>query len=169
MKIILLVNLSANGRMLMGEQPGHQVPQEAVSLSFKKILQAGNLVLGRRTWEFLNSLPGGISQLLPGVTIAVISSSIKNISGEVLVVNDVLHAVEALAAKGYQEIIVGGGAQVFNTFLQAGLATEMRYNILPFITSSGIQLTPPDGDTNLRLVHSNAAHQNFLHLRYEVL
>lgn len=169
MKIILLANLSANGCILIGEQPGHQVPQEALSLSFKTILETGNLVLGRKTWQFLNSLPGGINQLLPAVTTVVISSSVRDISGEVIVVSDVRHAVHKLAAMGYNEVIVGGGSQVFNSFLQADLVTEMRYNILPFVTASGDHLMIRDTDIRFRLVHCDAASGDFLQLHYERL
>lgn len=136
MKVILGANISANGKVLLEEDPNHQVPQEAIDILTRKAIQIGNLVIGRKTYEFIQQFPGGIKQVLSGIEIVLLSSN-DSLTKDFKVVSTPGEAVKYLTEKGFKEIAVGGGTQTYNAFLNKDLVTDIYFNIIPIITGNG--------------------------------
>jgi dihydrofolate reductase len=139
MKITAIANISANGKVLLAENPNHQAPKAGEEFFIQKVVQAGNIILGRKTFEVIEQLAGGeanIKHIFPDVEIVVLSSSNKA-SGEYKVAQHIDEAIRYLEDKGFTEIIVGGGTNIYNSFLEKNLITDAYFNIVPVITGGG--------------------------------
>jgi len=136
MKVILIANISANGKVLLAENVNHQPPQEAIGFYIQKAIDAGSLIIGRRTFEIIQQFPGGIKQIFPDVKI-VLLSTVGDRSEEFKVVDTPEKAIRYLTEKGFTEVVIGGGTQTYSAFLEHDLITEMYLNIIPVITGNG--------------------------------
>ncbi|WP_162618616.1 dihydrofolate reductase family protein [Pedobacter yulinensis] len=136
MKIILGANISANGKVLLGENPDHHAPDQATNSLMQMALQAGNLVIGRKTYDFIAQFPGGIKQMLPGAEVVIISSQ-PDYPADVPVIGSAKKAISYLAEKGFQDVAVGGGTEIYNLFLDQELVTDIYFNLIPVITGDG--------------------------------
>lgn len=65
MKIILVADVSANGRLLLTDNPNHPVPETTVEFYIDKVKQAGSLIIGRKTFDVFEQHFGGIKHLFP--------------------------------------------------------------------------------------------------------
>ena len=139
MKITAIANVSANGKVLLAENPNHQAPKAGEEFFIQKTVQAGNIIVGRKTFEVIQQLAGGetnIKHIFPNVEVVVISSS-NNISRKYKVAGNIDEAIQHLQDKGFDEIIVGGGTNIYNSFLDKNLVTDVFFNVVPVITGGG--------------------------------
>jgi len=151
MKVTIIANISANGKVLLAENPGHQAPPEAMQLFVQVAGKAGNLIVGKKTFDMLRQFPGGINGFLPGVTIVVLSAA-SPATAAYPVVRSAEEAVEYLAAKGFNNIAVGGGTKTYNAFLDKNLVTDIYFNQIPVLTGNGGVLGTDTGlDTPFKL------------------
>jgi len=140
MKTILYANVSANGKVLLSENSNHQVPQEVLMAATQDIVQAGNLVMGRKSFEHFEKVNGGADKVraaLPGVELVWLSGTLPGTDG-LQVANNPEAAIDYLAKKGFQEILIGGGTDTYNAFLENDLITDVVLNIVPIISTGGI-------------------------------
>jgi dihydrofolate reductase len=78
------------------------------------------------------------------VNVVVLSKSIEKATGY-KVVGSAEEAISYLQDKGFSEIVVGGGTQVYNTFLNRNLVTDLFFNYVPVVVGDGGVLgTIPD-------------------------
>ena len=136
MKVILVANLSANGRVLLSDDPQHQLPQEAMGFYLNHARQAGNLVIGANTFENFSRFPPKTKELFDNITIVVISATPVAAAGYA-VVESPEAAIGYLSGKGFSEIAIGGGTGTFNSFIDKDLVTDVYFNISPVITGNG--------------------------------
>lgn len=163
MKVILIMNVAANGKVLLAEDANHQAPQEAMASFMQMVAQARNLVLGRRTYELILQNPD-VKQFFDGVDIVILSGTNEAIEGY-KVVETPEQAIKYLATKGHSEIIIGGGIATYNTFLQQDLVAELYMNIIPVITGNGGVIgTKDDLLLNFKLTDHKLLTNNVLQL-----
>lgn len=139
MKITTIANLSLNGKVLLAENPDHQPPKAGEEFFVQKVVQAGNIIIGRKTFEVICKLAGGeanIPFIFPNVEIVILSSNTE-ISKTHVVINDPEAALKYLTEKGYEEIVIGGGTAVYNAFLEKHLITDLYFNFVPVLTGDG--------------------------------
>jgi dihydrofolate reductase len=136
MKLILVADISANGKLLLADNPNHPVPKAGVDFYIQKVFQAGNLIIGRKTLEDFQQHFGGIQQLFPGIEVVVLSKTSNNADG-CKVVDSPESALNYLQEKGFNEIVVGGGVQIYNMFLNSGMLTDIYFNYVPVIVGDG--------------------------------
>jgi dihydrofolate reductase len=136
MKLVLVADISANGQLLLTDNPHHPVPKAGIDFYIQKVMQAGNLIIGRKTLEDLQQHFGGMQQLFPGIEVVVLSKTSNDADG-----GKVMHspedAVNYLQEKGFDEIVVGGGVQIYNIFLNRGMLTDIYFNYVPVIVGDG--------------------------------
>jgi dihydrofolate reductase len=149
MKTILIANVSANGKVLLAENPQHQAPPQALGFFVQKTVEAGNLVIGRKTYEVLQHFPGGAKQLFPGVKIVLLSGK-GEANDDYGIVKNPKEAINFLTEKGFNEIIIGGGTQTYNAFLENDLVTDVYFNYIPLILGDGGVIGNVD-DLNIKL------------------
>lgn len=136
MKIIIGANISANGKVLLEEDPNQQAPEEAVISLVEKATQIGNLVIGKKTFDLMQQVPGGIKQVFPGLEVVLLSST-ESTTADIKIVRTPEQAIDYLKRKGFEEIAVGGGTKTYNAFIDKELVTDIYFNIIPSIVGNG--------------------------------
>lgn len=106
MKITIIANISANGKVLLTENTNHQVPQEPMGIFMEVANQAGNLVVGEKSFELFQQFPGGVKSVFPNVEMVSLSVSNTMVS-ECKVVESQEESINYLKGKGYTLITIG--------------------------------------------------------------
>lgn len=171
MKITVYANVSANGKLLLSENAGHEVPPEIIGLSIQYINRVGNLVMGRKTFENFVTALGGIDkvrELLPEVIFVILSSTWQT-TDAYQVANSPEEAVKYLEARGFDEMLIGGGTATYNAFLEKDRITDVVFNMIPVITVGGILGSGEGLNIRLELVAQERLDNDVLQLRYRTL
>lgn len=136
MKVTVIANISANGKVLLSDNPHHQLSREAMEFYLKFANKVGNLIIGFKTFENFQKFPEEIKKLFKGIKIIILSE--KPYATEAYkVVESPEEAIKYLITEGYQEIAIGGGTGTFNAFIDKDLVTDIHFNISPIITGIG--------------------------------
>ncbi|NML21703.1 hypothetical protein HHL16_12500 [Pseudoflavitalea sp. G-6-1-2] len=163
MKVTLIANISANGKILLSENTRYQAPDIAMGLFMETATRAGNLVIGKKTFEMLQRVLPDVKGFFPGVELVLISSS--GISNEFKVVGSAEEAISYLTEKGYTEIAVGGGTITYNAFLSKDRITDVCVNIHPVIIGDGgIWGTDHDLSMQFKLISQQSIGENIVQL-----
>lgn len=136
MKVTVIANISANGRILISDNPHHQLPPEAMEFYVQSVRQVGNVVIGLKTFENFLNFPEQVKEHFNGIEIIILSDKSYTVDGYKTVASPE-EAIEYMSAQGVQEITVGGGAGTFNAFFNKNLVTGIYFNISPIITGAG--------------------------------
>ncbi|MFB6456837.1 dihydrofolate reductase family protein [Chitinophaga sp. Hz27] len=167
MRVSLIANIAANGKVLLSENIRYQAPQTAMGIFMEVAARAGNLVLGKKTFEMLQQVIGNVKAAFPGIELLLIAGSSIPDTG-VHVVGSHEEAISYLTAKGYQEIAVGGGTITYNAFLDNDLVTDIYFNIHPVIVGNGGVLGADNElATRFKLVSSKEIGDNIVQLHYD--
>jgi dihydrofolate reductase len=135
MKTILWATLTANGNYAQSSVE-HPPKPEAFNDFVAHAKAAGNFIVGRRTFEGMQTSGGN---LFGEVDIVVVSQRVKEIYG-VKVVGSPQEALNYLQAKGHTTALVGAGADLHNAFLCYRLVDEVIFNIAPVLEGKGLNL-----------------------------
>lgn len=136
MKVTVIANISANGRILIADNPHHQLPPAAMEFYVQFVRQVGNVVIGLKTFENFLNFPKEVKELFNGIEIVILADKPYTVDGY-KTVSSPEEAVEYMYRKGVKEIAVGGGAGTFNAFIDKDLVTDIYFNINPIITGAG--------------------------------
>ncbi|MCE7054143.1 dihydrofolate reductase [Algoriphagus sp. AGSA1] len=161
MKTILYSALTANGNY--GDSETGQLPkQEELNNLDKHAKEAGNIVMGRKTYEIFND-----GEIFSGLDVVVVSSN-KTFE-DAKVVESPGEALKYLKLKGYNNAFIIGGVTLANVFLTENLIDELYINIVPYI-ETGLKLEPTDGKfLNLELLgHQEIQNSGIVQLHYKV-
>ncbi len=136
MKTILWATLTANGNYAQSG-PENPPKPEALGDFAAQAQAAGNFIVGRKTFEGMrgNDGPGPFADL----DIVVVSKSASAIPG-VTVVGSPREALNYLERRGHQAALIGGGADIHNSFLGEGLVDEVIFNVAPVMEGKGLNL-----------------------------
>lgn len=167
MKITLIANISANGKVLITENPHYHEPQEALMFFVQYANRLGNIIIGRKTYEVLERVPGNTQRFFPNAEVVVISQS--EIQSDVCqVVKTAEEAIAYLENKGFSEVLVGGGTGVYNLFLEKELVTDVYFNYTPIIIGDGGVLGESYAlSTTFSIKNSTMLSPNVLQVHYQ--
>ncbi|MCF3108924.1 dihydrofolate reductase family protein [Niabella sp. CC-SYL272] len=168
MKITLYANVSVNGKLLLSDNPNHQVPPDIIGLSLQQINRVGNLVMGRKSFEHFVTAFGGIDrvrEVLPDVVFVWLSAT-RETTSAYKVAPSPEAAVTYLEERGFDEILIGGGTETCNVFLEKDLVTDVVFNVMPMITAGGVLGGNGALNINLRFVGQERLGNDVLQLRY---
>ena len=79
-----------------------------------------------------------------------------------------LDLINDLEARGYKEIAICGGSQIYTMFMESGLVKKIYLTIEPIIFGSGIKLFQKEMDFKLKLINSEKTESGTMLLEYEV-
>jgi dihydrofolate reductase len=135
MKTILWATLTANGNY--AQSSAENPPKKETLDDFATQVRAtGNFIVGRKTFESFAANGGGP---FGDMDIVVVSQSIKEIPGVKLVASP-QEALAYLQAKGHQNALLAGGADLHNAFLGQGLVDKLVFNVAPVLEGKGHNL-----------------------------
>ncbi|NQD69549.1 hypothetical protein HP439_02290 [Sphingobacterium shayense] len=158
MKVTVIANISANGRILITDNPHHQLPPEAMGFYVQFVRKVGNVVIGLRTFENFLTFPTEVKELFDGIEIIILSHNPYTADGY-KTVESPEEAVEYMSKKGVEEIVIGGGAGTFNAFIDKDLVTDVYFNVNPLITGAGAVLGN-NSELNSKFKHKEHKHKD---------
>lgn len=128
--------------------------------------QAGVIVMGRKTYDT-------IGRPLPGRLNVVLTSSPQDVSPDqadqlMYTSADPKTLIADLAARGYQEVAICGGASVYSQFLEAGVIDTLYLTVEPICFGRGIKLFSDISATKLTLKQTTPLSEQTLLLEYAV-
>lgn len=168
MKTIVLAAVTIDGKL--ARNPSHFVDwtsHEDKKLFSQLTRRAGVLVIGDNTYRtFPAPLPGRLHVVLTYTTAGKESTPgvVEFTSAEP---GDILADLEA---RGYEEVVIGGGSQINALFLQHDLVDEIWLTVEPLLFGIGVELF--HGATTNRqatLIHMEKLNdKGSVHLRYSL-
>ncbi len=168
MSVVLYMAITANG-FIATVDDDTSFTTDLDWQSFQDFAEkAGNLILGRHTYEIMVQ-DGSLADFQLDDVVIV---------GTDVEVADPLHhvaaspelALEILTSKGYEQILVAGGAKLNAAFMQARLIDEIYLDIEPIIFGQGIPLfSGLDFEIQLELIKTKKLSDNEIQLHYRVL
>jgi len=128
---------------------------------------AGNLIVGRRTYNILTKQPEFLD--LKNVKVVVVShQEIELIAPNHYLVHSPEEAIDLF--KDEKEVIIGGGGKTNASFLEKNLIDEIYLDVEPIIFSEGISLFHDmKFETGLELIEIKNITKDELQLHYKVL
>ena len=132
----------------------------------------GNFVVGRKTYEAVKKWGDGYNfDDLVGVEKVIISQdqNLKLDKGYVLA-NSPEDALAKLSEKGFESVLVTGGANINSAFAKGGLLDEVILNVEPVIVGKGIPLfAAQDFELKTKLISVDKSSGGIVTLRYFIL
>ncbi|MCD8020974.1 MAG: hypothetical protein LUF92_15785 [Clostridiales bacterium] len=143
MKVQLVANLAANGQLILAAQSNaYQAPQEISGMGFAKAIECGNVIMGLTTYQMFAPM---MKEVLD--TLEVVVMNPEDTEADVYTAKSAEDAIAYLESKGFAKACVVGGTMTFNSFLGAGLADELFFNLLPVVINGGGVLETVVGKT----------------------
>jgi len=132
----------------------------------------GNFVVGRKTYEAVKKWDGGYNfDDLVGIEKIIISQdqNSKLDEGYTLAISPE-DALAKLSKKGFEKVLITGGANINSAFAKAKLLDEIILNIEPVFIGKGIPLfAPQDFELNLQFISSSKSETGITTLSYFVV
>lgn len=169
MKVILYMATTVNGFIAKPDDSADFITKVESESYVSNVLDAGALIIGRRTYGILSTQPEFQEFLKAKVKIVAVSHNDFKVA-------DSNHAVahspkEALAlVNGFQKVIVAGGGTLDASFLEENLIDEIYLDIEPAVLGKGIPLfNGGDFEKRLKFLSSKNFSEDEIQLHYRVL
>ena len=166
MKTILWATLTANGNYARATA-AHPPKAEALADFAAHVARTGAFVVGRHTFEAFRAQPARAGeQPMTSTEIVVVTSG--DLPG-VTTARTPRAALEHLARRGREEVLLAGGEKLHNAFLAEDLVDELVLNIAPTFEDEGLRLVLPHGGyRELRQLSTRELGGSVVQLRYAV-
>lgn len=174
MRVLLLAAITLDGKI--ARDASHFTnwsSREDKRLFQRTSKEAGVVIMGRTTFE---TLPG----LLPGRLMVVMTrdamaagragqGQAQQAEGVEFTAEGPAEVLARLEARGYTSAVLGGGAQIYRAFLEAGLVDEVWLTVEPLAFGAGISLFGDAPlDQRFTLLEIERLGEQSVHLRYRV-
>lgn len=169
MKVTIYMAATPNGLIAKADDSTGFVSDFEWQGFMKRVYDAGNCIMGRRTFEIM--LKDGKFPL-SGLNIVLTKRKMKNRWGDkVVFTNKPPKAVlKMITEKGYEEALVCGGAHLNASFMKLGLVDEIVLDIEPHLFTKGIRIFEgKDFNAKLKLLEARQVSPNEVTLRYKVV
>lgn len=165
MRVLLLAALTVDGKIARhaGEFTSWS-SREDKRLFMRISKEAGVVVMGRATYETLPApLPGRLNIVMTSQPERAAPFGVEFTADPPGVI------VAQLAERGYTTMVLGGGAQIYRAFLDAGLVDEVWLTVQPLAFGGGVSLFGNQPlDLHLELLECLRLGEHGVHLRYRV-
>lgn len=167
MTVILYMAISANGFIAKANDETSWISNEEWASYSAIIRNAGNLIVGHRTYNILTKQPK--FKEFEGIKIIIVShNDFKTLASNHLIAKNPKEALDLLT--DFQEVIVAGGGILNSSFMKEGLVDEIYLDIEPIVFGKGIKLFGDSSfEVKLELLETKKLSDNEIQLHYKVL
>lgn len=168
MKTILYMAVSVNG-FVAGENDDTSWVSGEEWKSFEKIAnEAGNIVIGRRTYEIMSGA-GELDKFGNYTVVVVTNRALRGLPRFATGVKSPEEALAILQKKEFKIALVAGGGGLNSSFLKEKLIDEVYVDVEPYVLGKGIPLFKPDDiSQRLKLLEVNRFSGDTVQLHYKV-
>ena len=165
MNVVLLMALTADGMIARDANHFPDWTSKQDKALFKQVTQkAGVIVMGSKTYD-------AIGRPLPGrKNVVMTRNKQRRSSSPELVYTDKEPAalLSDLAAEGYDEVILAGGATINTLFARQGLIDEIQVTYSPKVFGAGLTLFAGELSMDLQLLTHRQLGTDEVLIRYRV-
>ncbi len=172
MKVILYMAVTANGLIAKEDDDTSFVTENEWKGFSGMIKKAGNMIIGRRTYEVMIKTDefnrSGLNKVKTVVVTSDNSLKIHN-PGFVFTAKSVRESLNFLSRQGFKNIMVCGGGGLNSSFMKENLIDEIYIDIEPKIFGKGIMLfSETNFEADLELIETKKLSPNEIQLHYRV-
>lgn len=166
MHVTLYLSITANGFIATeNDDTGWVSLTEWKSFS-SKIQKAGNLIIGRRTYEVMGK--NKEFEKLGKVKVVVVSQTLKT-NKVITIVKSPREALTYLQQQGFSAALVCGGGKLNSSFMKEKFIDEIYLDIEPIILGKGIKLfADAEFEAKLQLIGIKKLSKDEVQLHYRV-
>lgn len=166
MHVILMVAVTVDGKIARNADHFPDWTGKADKKLYVEVTKkAGVMIMGSKTFDI-------IGRVLPGRKTVVMTRNPERQSDNpdlVFTSDEPEKILDDLAAQGYEEAVVAGGAKINRLFAQRGLVDELLVTLSPFAFGEGVSMFSGDVDLKLSLKEVTKLDENTICLRYGVI
>ncbi len=167
MKVTMYMAISANGMIAKTNDNTSWISKEEWDLYSLAVRNAGNLIVGRRTYNILTKQPE-FSEFKDVKLVVVSKDKFKTLASNHHIANSPKEAIKIL--DGAKQVIVAGGGILNASFLDENLVDELYLDIEPVILGEGIPIFKGKNfEKNLKLLGQKKMTDNEIQLHFEVI
>jgi dihydrofolate reductase len=167
-KVILLMAITLDGKIAKHtNQLADWTSRADKKIFVSETKKAGVIIMGRTTYDTIGRpLPGRLN-----IVMDLEADLAQNIAGVLEFTNSQpRELVQQLERRGFQQIILGGGATVNGLFLKENLIDEIWLTVEPKVFGEGLSLFKGvDVNLDLELIEIKQLDKNVIQLRYKVI
>ncbi|MBT8338585.1 MAG: dihydrofolate reductase [Desulfatitalea sp.] len=163
MKLILLMAMTADGKIARNANHFPDWTGRADKRMFKrKTLEAGVVIMGARTYDTIGKpLAGRLN-----VVMTRHPERYRPAENLVLSCRSPGQVLDDVASRGFETVILAGGATINAAFARRGLINEMILTITPVIFGTGLSLFSEPIDLSMDLLNCRELEPNVIVLHY---
>jgi dihydrofolate reductase len=167
MKTILYMAITPNGLIAKADDDTSWVTDNEWKSFLKMVQQAGNMIIGRRTYEIMKE--AGQFKGLEKIKIVVLTHASLPDS-KFCAASSPSEALEILYRQGFKSALVAGGGDTNGDFSKEGLIDEIYLDVEPLLFGKGIRLFGNSAfESRLKLLGTKKLSANEVQLHYKVL
>lgn len=167
MKVEIVVALSLDGKVSCAKDESSLVwtSKEDTAFFVAKTKEAGVVVMGSTTFET-------IGRPLKDRLLVVMSRTLdgrEQLEGQVEWTDQSpVEILKDLETRGYQRVVIGGGAQIYTRFLKEGLVTDIYATVEPILFGEGVSFLNEKLMTRLQFEESRMLNDHAIMVHYTV-
>lgn len=172
MRVIIYIAITPNGYIGRGNGNSDFLSGGDYLEYLKMSKKAGNMVLGRLTYEYITSHKKYRFPFSGTTAFVMTSRGIKNRwPGRVIPIqNSPREAIRLLKRKGFKTLFLAGGAKLLSSFMAEGLVDEIYLTVVPIAIGNGIRLFhEAEFEKRLKLLGIKKFSSGTFRLHYKVL
>ncbi len=166
-KVILFIATTANG-FIARKDDSTPWSDDEWSAYAEMVKEAGNIVVGRKTYEIMKQ-DNNFDQI-GNPFVVVLSQHGEHVSEDkAQCVHSTREALDLLRHKDFETVLISGGAMSLTSFLKDGLVDEIYIDMEPLLFAEGKPLLVPSSfEAQLSLLGVKQIGPNSIQLHYKV-
>ncbi len=169
MKVTLLMAITLDGKIAQSSDHFPDWTGKADKKFFMEMTKkAGCLIMGSKTYDTIGRpLPGRKNIIMtrqPEKRVHEYEASVLEFTKA-----DPATLLAQLMAEGFEEVVLGGGAEINTLFAKAALIDEIVLTVSPLVFGEGIGLFADEVDLKLELQELTTLDDNLVCVRYKVV
>lgn len=169
MKVTLYMAISVDGFITRGENDSDWVSESDWDQFYSYIKTSDAVIMGRKTMEQFGEDEFPIEGSF-NIVLSNNSQLHKETENLRIMAGKPEDVIDYAKKKGYENLLIIGGANTNEQFLRSGLIDEVVLSVHPLVIGKGLNLFGDETlDVNLELIGSKEINSELVQLRYKVL